>query len=150
MDICGYIKDFRYYPILVKSNIYMRKEVDKSEKFYSVFRECVRTARDKDKIYYSDLAVIVGTIPLNTGVWAKKVCKKMDRHGGPMLGAVIVYKNPNSEERPGDGFFKVAYDLGNLDREPMNMSLEEKVNFWRGELSRVYSFFDGYLSCSSY
>ncbi len=121
----------------------MGEETEKKEKFYSVFRECVRTARNNDTIYYSDIADIVGTIPLNTGVWAEKICKKMDRNGVPMLGAVIVYKRPNSEEIPGDGFFRVAYELGKLNKKPKNMSLDEKINFWNSELSEVYNFFKG-------
>ncbi|MEM5861272.1 MAG: hypothetical protein QXJ20_02665 [Candidatus Aenigmatarchaeota archaeon] len=60
--------------------------------------------------------------------------------GRPMLSAVVVHK-PNKEMGilaiPGDGFFKLAYDLGLYDG---SRNQKDKMKFWSKEIKRVWDY----------
>ena len=62
-----------------------------------------------------------------------EISREEARGGRPMLTAVVV----GTSGYPGDGFYKLAHDLGK------NPSREENVSFWEAECQRAYDTWGG-------
>jgi hypothetical protein len=102
--------------------------------YFLVFCELVKAARHRGTVTYQEVADVVGmpTVGAHMGKEVGHLCGEIseDEHklGRPMLSAVVV----GVDGTPGDGFFKLAEDLGKL------AGGDDRVRFWREEQSAVY------------
>src|SRR6056297_2716756 len=111
---------------------------EKPPEFYRLLSECIKVAEHRGTIAYEDAGEPIDVIPVNMNNWSAAVSKEVTDQGHPMLSAVVVGKNDGT---PGDGFYTLAHDIGRLERDPDELSDEEKTEFWRNEMRRVYEAF---------
>lgn len=94
----------------------------------------VQAAKDQRFVFYSDIAPLLG---LNMDKEADRakigrilgdISEEEVRQGRPMLSAIVVHKG---DETPGDGFFKLARDLGRFQAGHRHL-------FWAEEVKRLF------------
>ncbi|RKS81506.1 hypothetical protein BDK61_0792 [Haloarcula quadrata] len=110
----------------------------KPPEFYRLLSECVEVAEHRGTIYYETAGELIGVIAVNMNNWSAAISKEMVQQGHPMISAVIVGQG---DDTPGDGFYTLAYDIGRLDTDPTHLTENEKREFWKEELQRVYRTF---------
>ena len=92
----------------------------------------IRCAREGQRISYSELAGHMKVIKFKRDAHAfhhllGEISREEHAAGRGMLSSLVVRKRGN--RRPGDGFFKLARELGE------QFAFEE--DFWRGQLKKV-------------
>jgi hypothetical protein len=90
-------------------------------------------ARDEDPIYYKQLSEKITAMPIpakspEMDRLLDEISKAEARADRGMLSAVVIRQ---AEQIPGEGFFKLARELGKPNVEPHDA-------FWLRELKRVY------------
>ena len=108
--------------------------------YHKVFCRLIQAATTKQKVYYKQIAAIVGlresghNMAAETGHILGEISE--DEHPGrPMLSAVVVHKTGEEKGIPGDGFFVLAINLGKLGS---NATDQGKRQFWQNELQETY------------
>jgi hypothetical protein len=107
-----------------------------------IYEDLIRVARDRrvGVTTYGELARLVH-LHLENPADRKQLRDVLDQinryehsQGHPMLSSVVVYVDKN---RPGDGFFTLARELGLYGG---GNNEESKISFWTAELRRVHDF----------
>ena len=86
------------------------------------------------KITYSDLATKITTIRFepSTHIFHSllgQISEAENEEGRGMLSVVVVHKSGDNQGQPGEGFFRLARELGHDARDPLK--------FWATEMERV-------------
>jgi len=104
-----------------------------------IYEELKKVARDKKLITYTDIGEKVGLMASDPELWQMldKINRKEHEQGHPMLSAVVVQKEGESYGAPGDGFFKLARELGVFGGD-------NKYIFWVGELNAVHNYWSSH------
>jgi hypothetical protein len=95
----------------------------------------VEAAKNERPVYYQDIAPIFGFnydrdhARAEVGRILDEVNREEVEAGRPLLSAVVVHKG--DDEMPGDGFFKLAKELGRYRGG-------DKKIYWAMELKQVY------------
>ena len=97
----------------------------------AVYEKIIKVAQNEDVITYSELASCVGISNLGAIPILDRINKIENCEGRPMLSSVVVSKSRNI---PGDGFFRLAKDLG------LQSEGEGNVKFWLKEIRRVHDY----------
>ena len=106
-----------------------------NEKFDKVYCKLIQAARNKQPIFYGEIAEIMGLPPSGdhmareTGKILGEVSEYEHSHNRPLLSAVVV---KSDKKIPGKGFFTLARELGKLEE-----GMDER-SFWERELEEVY------------
>lgn len=101
-----------------------------------VYCKLLNAARKKESVAYEEIAKIMG-LEAHAGMAQKigqllgEINAEEHNNGRPMLSAVAV--KPETR-MPGEGFFQFAKELRKFDGE----TDEDKREFWRDEIQRVY------------
>ena len=103
-----------------------------------VYCRLLDAARKKEGVSYEEIGQIMGLDPgsnaaQEVGQLLGEINEDEHNHGRPMLSAVAV--EPTTK-MPGEGFFGFAKRLDRFTGE----TEEEKREFWRDEIQRVYEF----------
>jgi hypothetical protein len=85
-------------------------------------------------ISYGDLAAKIRTIPFepdtrNFHALLGEISEEENALGRGMLSVVVVHKSGEKRGQPGDGFFKLAHELGRDTHDPLR--------FWATEFAHV-------------
>jgi len=108
----------------------------------AIYEELVRVARDRrvETTTYGQLAPLA-QLHLDNPADRRRLSEILGQissyehsQGHPMLSAVVIYVDKN---RPGDGFFTLAQELGLYGGSNHE---ESKIDFWIAELKRVHDF----------
>jgi len=105
----------------------------------AIYKKLKEVARARKLITYTDIGEKVGLRANDPQLWQllDKISRQEHEQGRPMLSAVVVQKEGESHGAPGDGFFKLARDLG-VFRE------DNKYIFWVSELNVVYNYWSSH------
>ena len=96
----------------------------------------IEAAKEGRFIYYSDIAPQLGLDMDREADRAKigrilgKLSEEEVEQGRPMLSAIVVHKG---DETPGDGFYKLARDLGRFQTGHRHI-------FWAEEVKRLFEY----------
>ena len=101
-----------------------------ADRYKAVRDRLIEVARNKECTTYGELAEIAGLPAVAIGRLLDEIVTDEANAGRPMLSAVVV----DAEGRTGDGFFKVAADLGRT------ASSERSEAFLTAERERVYRY----------
>jgi len=99
----------------------------------AVYEKIVKVAKNEKKgvITYSEAASCVGISTLGIIPILDRINRTENSEGRPLLSAVVISKSRNM---PGDGFFKLAKELG------VQSDDEDNINFWLKEIRRVHDY----------
>jgi len=104
------------------------------EKFLKVYYKLIRTAQKRRTISYKDVAEIIG-LPIRGDHMAREagqilgeISEWEHNEGRPLLSAVVIREDIGI---PGEGFFKLARQLGKLQGQ-------NEQDFWENELHDIY------------
>lgn len=109
--------------------------------YHKVFCRLIQAALVRQPIHYEDVAAIMNLqgkgqhMSKETGHILGEISEdehNQDRH---MLSAVVVQKTGKDKGIPGDGFFVLAVNLGELGS---NATVQGKRHFWENELQETY------------
>ena len=106
-----------------------------SDIFDEVYCKLIQAARNKQPIFYGEIAEIMGLPPSGdqmareTGQILGEIWEYEHTHSRPLLSAVVVRSD---KEKPGKGFFTLARELGKLEENI------DELTFWKREIKRVY------------
>ena len=95
----------------------------------------IQAAKNEELVYYEDIAPMFGFNydrdhdRAEVGRVLDVVNKEEFEAGRPLLSAIVVHKG--GDEMPGEGFFKLAQELGRYRRG-------DKKIYWAMELKEVY------------
>ena len=109
--------------------------------YHKVFCRLIQTALARQPIHYEDVAAIMNLqgrgqhMSKETGHILGEISEDEHNQGRPMLSAVVVQKTGKEKGIPGDGFFGLAVDLGELGS---NATDQGKRQFWENELQETY------------
>ena len=101
-----------------------------ADRYKAVRDRLIEVARNRERTTYGELAPIAGLTARSVGRLLDEIVTDEANAGRPMLSAVVV----DSKGRIGDGFFKVAADLGRT------ASSERSEAFLTAERERVYEY----------
>ena len=104
-----------------------------------IYEELKKVARAKKLITYSDIGKKVGLRANDLELWQMldQINRQEHEQGRPMLSAVVVQKEGETYGAPGDGFFKLARDLGVFRGD-------NKYIFWVSELNVVHNYWSSH------
>lgn len=108
-----------------------------TREFLLVYSALIQAAKDHRLVYYREVAVLIGVPPTGhhmarqVGQVLGEVSEDEHRAGRPMLSAIAV----SESGFPGDGFFKLARQLGKLAESTGSAEQE----FLRLEQRQVYA-----------
>ena len=104
-----------------------------------IYEELKKVARAKRLITYSDIGKKVGLKANDLELWQMldQINRQEHEQGRPMLSAVVVQKEGETYGAPGDGFFKLARDLGVFQGD-------HKYIFWVSELNVVHNYWSSH------
>jgi len=111
------------------------------EKAYDKLKETAR-AGPGSTITYVEVAEVMGINPKNPhiggiiGTIVGAMSEDEDNLGKPLLSAIVVNKSGDLAGKPGPGFYELAELLGRLKPGTTD---EEKSDFWKEELKRIYA-----------
>jgi hypothetical protein len=111
------------------------------KKFNDVYQKLIEAAKKRKFVCYKEIGKIMGIhkpgnyLGWETGRMLGEISKFEHEHGRPLLSAVVIRSDL---KRPGDGFFKLAKELGKFKGE----SKEDQKKFWNRELQAVYTTWD--------
>ena len=102
----------------------------------AIYEKLKEVARSKNITNYGAIAPIARVEPHNPILWGilDEINRYEHREGHPMLSAVVIVQEEN---KPGEGFFKLARDLG------MFFGSDE-LAFWVSELNRVWDYWSSH------
>ena len=101
-----------------------------------VYCRLLNAAKEKEGVSYEEIGQIMGLeieadMAKEIGQLLGEINEDENKNGRPMLSAVAV--EPTTK-MPGEGFFDFAEKLNKFDGE----TEEDKREFWRDEIQRVY------------
>jgi hypothetical protein len=104
-----------------------------------IYEKLKEVARAKKLITYTEIGDNVGLRANDPQLWQllDKVNRQEHGQGRPMLSAVVVQKEGENYGAPGDGFFKLAKDLGVFKGD-------HKYIFWVSELNVVHNYWSSH------
>lgn len=101
----------------------------------------IRAAKDKSRVWYSELYSAIGLDHTNPGdrQTGSRILGVISRESNArdniMLSAIV---NGKSDGEPADGFYELAQELGRLSS---CASVDEKLAFWVEEFRRCHEFY---------
>lgn len=106
-----------------------------------IYEKLKEIARNRSKIHYNELATLFG-LPFETSDDRNKLYQKLGdisafevENGRPMLSAVVVHEPSFDKlQMPGEGFFKLAIELGRWDGKG------KKEKFFYDEIKKVWDY----------
>jgi len=107
-----------------------------SKEFFLVYTALIMAARFRGTVGYQKVAELMGLPPqgnymgTETGHLLGEISEDEHKYGRPMLSAIAV----STAGIPGDGFFKLARNLGKL----AGTSTDTEREFWSSEKDAVY------------
>jgi len=108
--------------------------------YTTILRRLLTAAKNHEPpLHYSEVFNIMG---LKSGNYAAaeagRLLDEINQHahkqGEPLLSALVVNSNTGI---PGEGFFKLAADLGRLESNALS---PRKREFWKKEVQAIYSY----------
>jgi len=105
-----------------------------------IYEKLKLLARSKELISYSELNKELN-LDLNfdishdrdlIGKWLGEISRLEVSQGRPMLSAIVVHKEGQNYKDPGEGFYKLASDLGRYHGE-------HDYLFWAAEVNEVFN-----------
>ena len=109
---------------------------------HAVYEELIKVAQSGSTTYYSEIAPLAG-LDMSSEVDRFRIAQILgeiseDEHrdGRPLLSAVVILKGEN---RPGEGFFGLAGNLGLYDGGDADQ-------YWAQELGHVHRFWSQNVS----
>jgi len=105
----------------------------------AIYEKLKEVARAKRLITYTDIGKKVGLRANDPQLWQllDKINRQEHEQGRPLLSAVVVQKEGESQGAPGEGFFKLAKDLGVFHGD-------NKYIFWVSELNAVHNYWSSH------
>ena len=104
-----------------------------------VFAELVRAAQYQGVTTYQDIAALLGMpaqgrhLPDTIGTILGVLSRHEVEQGRPMLSSVVV----NADGMPGDGFFRLAAELGRSGDDRRALELAETYKTWKRPLPKT-------------
>jgi len=101
-----------------------------------IYEKLKEVARVKTLTNYTEVGLLVGLEPHNPILWGMldDINRYEHQEHRPMLSAVVIVQADN---KPGEGFFKLARDLGLFHGG-------DELTFWVKELNRVWNYWSSH------
>ena len=112
--------------------------IEKSKEYLRVYGMLIRTAQQGGFVTYKDVAEVMGLsgdpkiVTRKAGQMLRLIVDREHRSGRPVLSSVVISE---SNHQPVASFYSLASSLNLL---PPGASKEQRTEFWRKELKRVF------------